>query len=259
MPELPDLQVFSRNLHKRIKGKTVKKVAVPVTKNLNVSVKELRKALEGEKVTRVYREGKELHIAFENGSTLGLHMMLKGNLHLFERKNQNKNPIIVLFFDDETGLALTDWQRAATPTLNPLKREAPDALSKALTSAYLEKRLEKTRTIIKTVLLNQKVIRGIGNAYADEILWQAKISPFSVSNRIPADKVRDLLKSISKVLNNAEKKILKSHPDIIHGEVRDFLDIHHPKKQKSPTGAMIRTKQAASRKTYYTDEQELYA
>ena len=113
--------------------------------------------------------------------------------------------------------------------------------------------------MVTTFLFDQKVIRGIGNAYADEILWQAKISPFSVSNRIPAAKVRDLLKSIGKVLNNAEKKILKSHPDIIHGEVRDFLDIHHPKKQKSPTGAMIRTTQAASRRTYYTDEQELYA
>ena len=85
------------------------------------------------------------------------------------------------------------------------------------------------------------------------------ISPFSVCNKIPADKVRDLAKSIRKVLTTAEKKILKSHPDIINGEVRDFLDIHNSKKQKSPTGALIRTSKAASRKTYYTDEQELFS
>jgi formamidopyrimidine-DNA glycosylase len=106
--------------------------------------------------------------------------------------------------------------------------------------------------------MDQKVIRGIGNAYADEILWHALISPLSVCNKIPEDKIKTLAKSIKTVLHDAIKKILKSHPDIIKGEVRDFLVIHNSSKKKSPTGAEIKQTTIGGRKTYYTDEQELY-
>lgn len=258
MPELPDLQVFSRNLNKKIAGKKVKKLNVRVTKKLKVLVETFKEALEGEVIKEVYREGKELHIAFKNGNVLGLHLMLHGDLHLFEKKNENKNTIFELFFSDGSGLALTDWQGVATPALNPEQRNAPDALSKEITIDFLKKQLQKTRTNVKNLLLDQYVIRGIGNAYADEILWDAGISPFSISNKIPDGKIRQLAKSIKKVLSNAEKQILKSHPDIIKGEVRDFLQIHHSKKTKSPTGAAIHNKVVGSRKTYYTNEQELY-
>jgi formamidopyrimidine-DNA glycosylase len=59
-------------------------------------------------------------------------------------------------------------------------------------------------------------------------------------------------------LHNAVKQILKSHPDIISGEVRDFLNIHNSKKKQSATGATIRQQMIGGRKTYYTDEQELF-
>src|SRR5688500_12113362 len=116
MPELPDLQVFSRNIHKEIVGKKVRKVNVTVSKRIKVSLRQFKKELEGQVVKNVYREGKELHIAFKNGSVLGLHLMLHGDLHLFEGKNENKNTILEMVFDDDTGLALTDWQKMATPT-----------------------------------------------------------------------------------------------------------------------------------------------
>jgi formamidopyrimidine-DNA glycosylase len=57
---------------------------------------------------------------------------------------------------------------------------------------------------------------------------------------------------------DAEKQIVKSNPDIIGGEVRDFLKIHNSKKKESPNGAVINFAMASSRKTYYTDEQELF-
>ncbi|HXL58066.1 MAG TPA: hypothetical protein VN958_17510 [Chitinophagaceae bacterium] len=60
------------------------------------------------------------------------------------------------------------------------------------------------------------------------------------------------------MLQDAEKQILKTHPDIISGEVRDFMNIHNPKKKQSPAGADIHYKTVSSRKTYYTDEQELF-
>lgn len=258
MPELPDLQAFSHNLNKKLAGKTVKQITVVNAKKLNVSDKELQEKLTGQKLDKVYREGKELYLKFSKGDILGLHLMLHGKLFLFKDKNDNKYPIIELHFNDDTGLVLTDFQGIATPTLNPADKDAPDALSKDAGVEYLTARLQKTKTNIKTVLLDQKIIRGIGNAYADEILWHAGISPFSASNKIPGDKIKQLAKSIRAVLTDAEKQIIKANPDIINGEIRDFMLIHNSKKKQSPTGAEIQIKDG-SRKTYYTEEQELYS
>ncbi|MBD1367096.1 Fpg/Nei family DNA glycosylase [Mucilaginibacter sp. ZT4R22] len=258
MPELPDLQAFSRNLDKKLAGKTVKEVIIHNAKKLNVSEKELQAKLEKQKLEEVYRDGKELYIKFSEGDILALHLMLHGKLFLFEGKNDNKYSIIELVFTDDSGLVLTDFQGIATPTLNPEEKEAPDAVDDKAGFRYLKERLGKTKTNVKTVLLDQKIIRGIGNAYADEILWDAGISPFSVSNKLPEDKIKDLVKSIHSVLKDAEQQILKSNPDIINGEVRDFMNIHNSKKKHSPKGAPILIKEG-TRKTYYTEEQTLYS
>lgn len=255
MPELPDLQVFAKNLDKKLAGKTLKRVTVHKAPKLNVTHQELQDTLHGQKLSQVYRDGKELYFKFDKGDILALHLMLHGKLYLFEGKSDQKYPIIELLFTDDTGLLLTDFQGIAAPTLNPGEKEAPDADSADLD--YLKQKLGKTKTIVKTVLLDQKVIRGIGNAYADEILWDARISPFPLSNKLPGDKVKDLLKSIRSVLKHAEEEIIKANPDIIAGEIRDFMLIHNAKKKQSPTGAPILIKEA-SRKTYYTEEQEMY-
>ncbi len=67
----------------------------------------------------------------------------------------------------------------ATPTLNPAPSAAPDALSEEVNFEFLKTLLSTKKGSIKNILLDQKLIRGIGNAYADEILWDARISPFS--------------------------------------------------------------------------------
>jgi formamidopyrimidine-DNA glycosylase len=258
MPELPDLQVFSQNLERELKGKTIKEIEVPNSKKLNVPVKELKETLEGQSISHVKREGKELHIDFKNGDVLGLHLMLHGQLFLLDKGEEKKNTIIALHFTDKRVLLLTDYQGAATPTLNPKIKDSPDAMSNEVNYEFLKKALEKKRTNIKTFLLDQNIIRGIGNAYADEILWEAKIAPLSICNKIPDDMIKALAKAIKEVLQDAEKQIKKSHPDIISGEVRDFLKIHNSKKKESPTGGAIEHEMLNSRITYYTDEQELY-
>ena len=257
MPELPDLQVFSHNLNKLLHGKKVKKVLIEGAKKLNISASSLKSTLVGQVVKKVYREGKELHFKFNKGDVLALHLMLRGKLYLFDSKNEHKYTILEIIFEDDSGLALTDFQGQATPTLNPDNKEAPDALSETINYKFLKEKLSKTRAAIKNLLLDQHVIRGIGNAYADEILWDAGISPFSVSNKIPDAKVKTLAKSIKNVLQDAEKQIRKNHPDIIAGEIRDFLKIHNSKKKESPSGAPILVKDGG-RKTYYTEEQELF-
>jgi len=258
MPELPDLQAFSRNLTKKLSGKKVEKLRALYKKKLKTSEKDLQEGVEGAQLTSVYRDGKELHFAFDNGNVLALHLMLKGELHLFDGTHNKKYPIIELLFSDGTGLAMTDWQGQANPTLNPPPRKAPDALSKTVDYKFLKDMLGASKAAVKKLLMDQQVIRGIGNAFADEILWHAHISPFSISNKIPDTAIKYLAKSIRSVLTRAEKTILKTSPDIISGEVRDFLLIHNAKKTHSPDGAKIRVDTTSGRKTYYTNEQKLY-
>jgi formamidopyrimidine-DNA glycosylase len=259
MPELPDLQVFSYNLQKILAGKKVKEVDVLVTKKLNVTVAELQSKLVNQELRAIKRVGKELQFEFGNGHVLALHLMLHGELSLFKGGEIPKFTILDIIFSNGTGLALSDFQKAATPTLDPAISDAPDALSANINADYFINLFKDKDAAVKNILLDQKLIRGIGNAYADEILWEARISPFSIAHKIPAKKIKDLVHAIKKVLQDAEQQLLKSHPDIISGEYREFLKIHGPKIKMSPAGAEVLVKKVGSRKTYYTSEQELFS
>lgn len=258
MPELPDLQVFSHNLNKKLHGKTLKTVELFPGKKTTVTPDELKESLEGQTLEKVAREGKELHFYFSNNQVLGLHLMLKGQLHISEGENHVKNKIIELIFDDKTSLAMSDFMRIAVPTLNPEPAGAPDALSEEVNAGFLKKQLQEEKENIKSFLLDQKKIRGIGNAYADEILWDARLSPFSICSKIPDTKIKQLAKSIKTVLQDAEEQIIKSNPELITGEIRDFLKVHTSRKTHTDTGQLIHSKDLKSRKTYYTNEQELF-
>jgi formamidopyrimidine-DNA glycosylase len=112
--------------------------------------------------------------------------------------------------------------------------------------------------VVKSFLLDQQLLGGIGNAYADEILWEARISPKSVVGKLPDQAVVKLAASIPAVLNHAIDYLRRHHAGMISGEIRDFLAVHNPKAKASPTGAPIIIEQIASKKTYYTEEQVLY-
>lgn len=255
MPELPDLEVFAVNLQKRFKNKTLERVEVTVAKKLNVSIKELKDKLEGHQLEKVNREGKTLQLHFKNSTVLGLHLMLHGEIKALDQ-DEVKFQIVSLHFQGGDAFALCDFQKQATPTLDPEKPEVPDAL--AMSAAYFEDLLAKKKVQIKVLLMDQKLIRGIGNTYADEILWAARISPFSIARVIPQPKVISLLHAIKDVLEKEIVHIGKKLPDALNGEIKDFLKIHHPNLKKSPTGAEIMIEKKGARKTYYTKEQELF-
>ncbi|MCX2451862.1 hypothetical protein OQX61_11380 [Pedobacter sp. PLR] len=257
MPELPDLEVFSVNLNEAFAGKKLSALQVPNDKKLNVTPEELRTTLTGQVLKSVSRSGKELHFNFEK-DVLALHLMLQGQLHFFEEVHAIKYPVIELFFEGGIGLVMSDQQKIATPTLNPGVAAAPDALDKSITVAFLTEHFKGKKAAIKGILLDQHQIRGIGNAYADEILWKAGISPFSLAGKIPEEKIKDLHQAIKEVLTDAVKEIRKAHPGSITGEFRDFLKVHTQHFQKSPTGAEIIIEKKGARKTYYTKEQQLF-
>ncbi len=257
MPEIPDIEVFSRNLKHLLAGKQVAKIKVVNGQKLKDKPKELSQAMKGQKILDVYRSGKELRFQFSKGVTLGIHLMLTGDLHFFDIKNERNSTIIEIHFKDGSGIALTDRMKNANVKLNPLDKAGIDALDKALNFKKLKEILDR-KAAIKNVLLDQDLIRGIGNSYSDEILWETKISPFSKSNAIPDEKIKELTRVIKKVLKDAIKKIYKNHPGKIQIEVKDYLQIHTKKKTKSPTGSPILTAERGMLKTYYTKEQVIY-
>ncbi|RZK65487.1 MAG: hypothetical protein EOO85_28245 [Pedobacter sp.] len=101
-------------------------------------------------------------------------------------------------------------------------------------------------------------MRGIGNTYADEILYHAGISPLSIANVIPSDVVGKLLNSIHQVLTNEIENISQKDPERITGENKEFLKIHLPKTKETVKGEEILIDKKGSRKTYYTANQTLY-
>lgn len=257
MPELPDLEVFSQHLTQKLKGKKLKDVQIPTRRfKTNVGLPELRKAIQGAVIRKIYREGKELYFKFNNKQKIAIHLMLHGRFYWLDKEGEKKNTLLILSFSNGKVLALSDFQFQAKLQLNPASVNVPDALSPKVNLAFWKERLQ-SRARVKNLLLDQKVIRGIGNAYADEILWAARISPFSIAGKIPDEKIRALEKAVPRMLKKGINEIKKRSRDIIGGELRDFLVIHNAKQSKSPTGAKIRVEKKG-RVTYYTNEQQLF-
>ncbi|WP_432328004.1 DNA-formamidopyrimidine glycosylase family protein [Mucilaginibacter sp. P25] len=256
MPEIPDLNIFSGNLAKRLVGKSLAAVNILITRQLKVPENTIQAALEGQALMSITRIGKELHFLFQNGHVLGVHLMLHGTMYWYEGKNENRFTIAELLFADGTGLAITDWQKAVILTLDPAPSSVPDAMN--MQAGYLLNALKKLNKPIKTVLTAGKVVQGIGNAYVDEILYAAKISPLSIANKIPEANVEILVEAISAVLMDAENHIRQHFPDTITEKERDFLQVHRPKQSITLRGEPILKVEIDKRKTYYTEDQQLF-
>ncbi|RFZ90065.1 Fpg/Nei family DNA glycosylase [Mucilaginibacter conchicola] len=256
MPEIPDLNIFRNNLAKQLVGQKLARIDLLVTRRLKDEENVFQDALQGQILAGIERVGKELHFSFENQHVLGLHLMLHGSMHWYTGNNENKFTIAELMFGDGTGLAITDWQKAVILTLDPRPVKVPDAL--IIPPAYLSAALSKSQKPIKTVLTDGKTVGGIGNAYVDEILYEAKISPLSKSDKIPHDRIVRLESAIVTVLNNAEAHIQQNFPDTISEKERDFLQVHRPKQSVTLSGEDILKIEIDKRKTYFTKSQELF-
>ena len=259
MPELPDLTVFAENLSKRVVGEKVAEVTWHNRGRLNVDAGELAASLVGSVISRVERSGKEICFRMDNRSAFFVHLMLQGRFMIAPHERAASFPIMTIAFENGTALTVQDPKGLARISLDPGRNDdVPDALE--VDFELLERLIaRKPRMLAKAFLIDQKIIRGIGNAYADEILWKAKISPRSVVGKLPDEIIGALAKAVHAVLDWAVKEIRQGHPDIIAGEVRDFLAVHNPSRTASPTGHKIRVEIVSSKKTYFTDEQLLYA
>jgi len=256
MAELPDLTVFAQTLNKRFKGKVLETLEVSVAKKLNVTPKELKKSLEGRELLKVERSGKTLQLFFSGSQVLGLHLMLRGALELIDQDEPPRFQVLGFHFEGGDAFALVDLQKQATPTLNPEPVTVPDALD--MEQDYFLNLLAKKKTIIKTLLMDQHVIRGIGNSYGDEILYHAGISPLSIAKMIPEKQGKKLFQSIGFVLKKAIKQIAEENGDELRGELRDFMQVHSAKLKETEKGEEIFSEKIGGRMSYFVKGQEIF-
>ncbi len=261
MPELPDLKVYAKNIGKLILGCKVDDVKLFYPKSLDCEPEALHEAIKGDTISEVYAEGKELFLKFGNRSEISIHLMLNGKCYYIDaaEADAQASKIMGIFLDGGKCLMVTDFQSFCKIKLNPIKNEVPDVLSYGFTKAYFMGMADKyKRKKIKSFLLDQKIMRGIGNAYSDEILWKAKISPKSITGKIPAANLELLFFSIKGVMLWAISQIKQANPDMISGEERKFMRVHNPRLKFTKDRERIHIETISSKKTYYTDSQVHY-
>lgn len=210
MPELPEMENYRRLLSQTIVNVPIMNVVVNREKSLNVSVDEFTSALMGSKVIYVERRGKHLVFHLHNGGRLLLHLMLGGILYLGRvgEDRPSRSTQIEITFGDRVlyfiGLRLGYLHfLTAKETENTLKDLGPEILDRRMNKARFIQLLGKRRGALKTTLVNQQVIAGIGNCYADEIAFDAQIHPLSKIQDLSEQSLEQVYDSTVKVLHEA--------------------------------------------------------
>ena len=261
MPELPDLEVFKENIFSKLTSKRLVGVDVHNHQKVTTPRSILETALNGRTLTAIDRFGKELLFDFADDKIIAAHLMLSGKISIISDPSVAAGirfKIFSMCFENEA-LVFSDMGGLCTIKYNPVRDGVPDAFGADFTLEYFRNIARKKAAMnIKAFLIDQKIVKGIGNAYADEILWYARVSPYSKVGKIPDEVLARVHEAIDIVLKNAVVSIKAIAPDIISGEERSFLQVHTKSKKRTETGFPIRIERIASKITYFTEEQILY-
>jgi formamidopyrimidine-DNA glycosylase len=236
MPELPDVETFKRylnatSLHQRISSVDVRSTYVLK----GVSAHELARRLKGRSFESSRRHGKHLFVRADADLWLRLHFGMTGSLQYFKHEEQTPKHTRVLFvFRNAYRLAFEDQRKFGEIGLIEdvnefLKKRAlgPDALD--ITLLQFREILGKHRGAVKTILLNQKLIAGIGNIYADEILFRARIHPATQVSALKEKTVAKLFRAARYIL----KKAIEAKADV-NLMPKSWLMPHRGKGGKCP-------------------------
>jgi formamidopyrimidine-DNA glycosylase len=211
MPELPEVETTARSLRPRLTGQRVTAVGgVDWPRMLpNTSEADLDATLRGKGVRGVDRRGKYLLIEFEDDVTLGIHRKMSGNL-LLQDANVPREPHthLVVQMENGTDLRFVDPRKFgrvylfhSADQLNDFlaERLGPDSLNE-LDHGVLAAKLRGRKGRIKSLLLDQAFLAGVGNLYADEALWEARLHPLRTADSLSAREVKRLAAAIKQVL-----------------------------------------------------------
>ncbi len=213
MPELPEVETIVRGLRKTILGKKIKSLRIFPSRVLHSTPAFLKRNLLHQRIKEISRKGKNIIINLSSGDLLVIHLGMTGNLfYLNKPALMGKHDHIDLEFSDRTYLRYGDIRKFGKFKLIKASQVVKEDVLKKLGPEPLEisrddfvQLLQKRKGRIKSVLLNQTVIAGIGNIYADEALFEAKIHPLQRVSDLSRNKLVKLRQAIQKILKKAIK------------------------------------------------------
>ena len=228
MPELPEVEVIKQSLDKKIKFQKINKVLVR-NRNLRFKVpKNFEFFLKNKKINKISRKSKYLIFHLNNNSFLIIHLGMSGTIHLVSKKNYYKNtntsfygssslPVKhshILIFFKKYQIIYNDPRRFGFIKILKNKKNleiffnntGPEPLNNKFKTSYLYNYLKGKKKNIKSFLLDQKFVSGIGNIYANEILFYCKINPFKQAKNLTKIEIGKIKYFSKLILNKAIKK-----------------------------------------------------
>ncbi len=231
MPELPEVETVRRGLAELIIGKTVTSVTcIDSPKSFPNDSQTVEQFLVDAAITDVRRRAKVLLIDLSTDYTLVIHLKMTGQLvfrgeQTFGAGHPNDSLIgdlpdrstrVIIKFDDGSHLYFNDQRKFGwiklfptleVPNIDFMQKVGPEPLEDSFTAeAFISRVRRRNNTTIKAAILDQTVLAGVGNIYADESLWGAKIHPGSRVRDIPEEKLAEVLHEIKYVMNLSIEK-----------------------------------------------------
>lgn len=271
MPELPEVQTVITYLNTKILNKPIIKIIINNKKFLkNFSEKDMNNSLINNSFRIIERRGKYLIFNLSNGDTLVSHLRMEGKYFYCDNLNDEilnkKHNHIIYYFSDNSCLIYNDSRQFGTfnlynketlKTNKELSKLGVEPFTDDFNLIYLKSRLMKSSKKIKTFLLDQTIIVGIGNIYADEILFASKINPERVCKSLKDKEIKDIIQNTNKILKlSIENKGTTINTYQINqfenGNFQNFLKVHTKAKTPCINCSTLITKiKVNGRGTYY--------
>ena len=233
MPELPDVEIFKRVLAKNALHKTIERVVVNDKRILGkLAAQTFISRLQGAKLVAARRYGKHLLASIDRGGWLSLHFGMTGALY-FMPKPDREPPFTRVRFDSASDGSLAYTNKRMIGRVGLIEnlddfiadeKLGPDALDPRLDLAAFKAAVLGSKRDVKSVLMDQEIIAGIGNIYSDEILFQTCINPAARMDTLPPSQVKKLYLTMREVLETA----------IAHGAGSELFT------ERMPKGALLR-------------------
>ena len=239
MPEIPELEAIKGYFTREVAGRAIASAEARIPFVFRTPAQEIRETLAGDTLGPVQRHGKFLLFPLASERVLAINPMLTGRFQYVEPKTKLRaKTCLVLGIEGGRSLRYSDERVMGKVYLVPLAHLAsipnwatngPDLLDPALTEDEWLARIKKYRGQIKGVLTNAEFVQGIGNAYSDEILWEAKINPYIPRTRLSDEELRGLHRAALAVMAWATPLVagaMVKDGVLDYEERRDFMRVH---------------------------------
>ena len=210
MPELPEVETTKRGIEPHIVKKKINSIYIG-KHNLRIKFNKIQKnKILNTEIVGVRRKAKYILVYFTNKHSLLIHLGMTGNLRVSDNLSIGKHDHIAFSLSSKKHLIFNDVRRFGLvlilkdgEKINLLENNGPDPFEIDANHEYFHKKIEKSKSTIKSILLNSKIISGIGNIYACEILFTSRISPLKIGSSFTQNECKTILKNSRKILKKA--------------------------------------------------------